>query len=703
MTYSRYIIAIFLMIANQYIHADWTSGSISTLLSENLCVDPNSSHPNLNSRLVSIKLPSSYDTNGGWVNGGVETSEGKALFLKWSLSPDQKKYRAMFTSYGSQQSLYIASEYGGIYSWIGGVPNILNTDNGFAINYQHQLSVPSNYIVNAKQLSREEFFENGLSSPYAGTDPAIGNGFFGAGFDNKLVRTTSANIPTSTSYSDCTSTSNTNSCILQNGAGISININGNTNPNKSVLQTFPEYNGNRIFEFQNSSNSYLLINYPNLSSNNFKLYGHYFFEINSGPLYNISNLDPQLIYKICPTSGSCSGAPEIYVSDRNYKADAYSSGNIYFKIIDSNNPNPQGTGSIQVQAYNSTSSYSDFIYNNVILQIQTKLSDSSRILYENAILNPTTKRTYQILMSLYIMLYGIYFLLGVVQVKVEDLVTRVLKIVVLTQLFTETSWEFFNTYFFQLFTGGMNQLIHAVTGLSSNSSNLFGFIDPFMGKLANDQFWAALFAEMISFHNGLFVIGFLSFFGVFSFLIGAFDIIVGYLLSVMGLSVMICMAPLFIVMILFQSTRSLFDNWVSVLFSNAIQPTITLLLFLVVEQMFETYISRSVLGACMGIYMPIKIYLDFSWINEGWNIAIPLTYFPGFPFLIPENNSNPYLLTSAIIAFTFGKVSMNLTDFSVQLASQLSSIMPTATGGKHQQASNLISSIRQDASGKGVG
>jgi type IV secretory pathway VirB6-like protein len=883
--------SILLTITTTHIHADWTTNSVSNLMGGALCVSPNSSHPSLNSRMVTMNLPLNPDTYGGWYAGNADAYNGKAMMLNWNFSGASSalKYKMMYSAYGTNQSLYIAKMGSdGRYSWVGNVPGqISSTTNGFLPAYQHTLPINIGTVMHMKTISRADFLQDSASSnwntqltPYSGIDPSIGNGFFGSGFDNVLVKTqnqtcsfalgaptyaginmspnisgsnlsfnttfsarntyettinfdvgtkssvtsfkllsssitdhiliklngnviywygdfsnstapaknaaytpsttavgdivytgaggwetrylgpgggaawvtgisvgsrsetltnpvdlksylvdglntlyvkvlvasngnASANfqiqknctigtsgstVPSGISYPDCNlaDIANAYNCVFKNGSGVAIKSDSSTN-NKTEAQNFSLYNSNYLFQFEPTASGNLSISYPNLSSaSNFGLYGHYFFAVETGFPGSVYNTDTkQLSYKICPGSSYCASAPIVTAMDKNYKADAYADGKLWFKIQDPTGAALTGVGQIKVQTYNGTTQYSDFIYDNVILKIQTKLLDASRVLYQNAIINPGTKKVYFSLMTLYLMLYGIYFLLGMVQIKLQDLIIRIFKIVVLSQVFSETSWDFFNKYFFGIFTGGLTYLISSVSGLTSSANNIFGFIDPFMEKLSNDQFWAALAAQIASIHNGLTVIGILVLLGILSFLMGAFEIILTYLISIMGLSVMICMAPLFMVMVLFSRTKPLFDNWVSMLFSNAIQPTITLLLFLVVDQLFETYISRSVVSACMGLYIPMQLHLDFSWIHDGWNITVPLPFFPGIPFLIPDGNGTPDLFTSAILTYIFGKVSLNLSDFSMSITGSLSSVMSSGAG-------QMLSSVKNDAMGKGV-
>ena len=44
---------------------------------------------------------------------------------------------------------------------------------------------------------------------------------------------------------------------------------------------------------------------------------------------------------------------------------------------------------------------------------------------------------------------------------------------------------------------------------------------------------------------------------------------------------MISLAPFFIILMLFEKTKSLFDNWISTLLSYVVQPTILLIFFFI--------------------------------------------------------------------------------------------------------------------------
>ena len=693
------------------IYGDWTTASVVDIINGALCADPSSYHPSLVSKVVTKNFPLTSDPNDGWFTSSSDLAayNGKILMLNWNFSgvASPTKYKMLYTAYGTKQSLYIAQMGNdGKYKWIGTVPGqTSSTANGFLAQYQHSLPINVNNVLHLKTISRADFLKDGSVSnwnassqltPYSSTNPAIGNGFYsGTLFDNLLVKTQTI-VPSSISYPSCnlSNINNPSDCVFKNGSGVAIKADASAN-NKTETQTLVLHNSNYMFQFEPLSNANLSILYPNLIGASFGLYGHYFFQAERGTTGSIYDTgSQQLLYKICPGSSYCTNASVITVTDKNYKANAYANGKIWLKIQDTSSATLSGVGSIKVQAYNGTTQYSDFIYNNIISQMQTQLLDASRILYENAIINPATKKIYTSLMTLYLMLYGMYFLLGMVEIKLHDLISRTIKIVVLSQVFSENSWNFFNTYFFSVFTGGLTYLIYSISGVTSSATNIFGFIDPFMAKISNDQFWAALAGQIASIHNGLTVIGILVLVGVFLFLLGAFEIILTYLISIMGLSVMICMAPLFMVMVLFSKTKPLFDNWVSMLFVNAIQPTITLLLFLVVAQFFETYASRSVLSACMGTYIPIQLNLDFSWINDDWNIKVSLPFFPGIPFLIPGGNSSPDLFTSAILTYVFGKVGWNLSDFSMSIAGALTSIQ--------SGAGQMAASVKKDAMGKPV-
>ena len=104
---------------------------------------------------------------------------------------------------------------------------------------------------------------------------------------------------------------------------------------------------------------------------------------------------------------------------------------------------------------------------------------------------------------MYIIIYGLAFLAGSLQITVTDIVVRVLKIGVIVALFSETSWTFFNDNLFKVFIDGSDYLLNSVIGTTSNVGNIFGFVDPIFDRYSNGNFWALLFIQLLQLTNGL--------------------------------------------------------------------------------------------------------------------------------------------------------------------------------------------------------
>ena len=73
--------------------------------------------------------------------------------------------------------------------------------------------------------------------------------------------------------------------------------------------------------------------------------------------------------------------------------------------------------------------FSDLIYNKIVKPLKTKFNKISKdIFIKLSQKNPALARISKIMLTLYILLYGLFFLLGSIKITVTDIVTRIIKI-----------------------------------------------------------------------------------------------------------------------------------------------------------------------------------------------------------------------------------------------------------------------------------
>ena len=272
------------------------------------------------------------------------------------------------------------------------------------------------------------------------------------------------------------------------------------------------------------------------------------------------------------------------------------------------------------------------VLNPLFEGLKTKIKDASTTVFKNMTCyqgiggagNCTNFFNYiKGLLILYIMFYGMMFLLGMVQISQTDLVTRVVKIALVAGLMNNQTFEFFSQYVFDFVTGFSDNIIANMSGYklatgTAATSNPFMFMDEVFTKF----FLSATFAAQIMALLSMGINGILYFIIIFvcigMIMVVGFRAIAVYLMAYLAIAVLIGIAPLFLTFILFERTKYLFENWVKFTFRYMMEPTIMLAGIIILMQLFT-------------------IYLDYViGYSVCWKCAIPFKLpFPGIPGFDP--------------------------------------------------------------------
>jgi type IV secretion system protein VirB6 len=304
---------------------------------------------------------------------------------------------------------------------------------------------------------------------------------------------------------------------------------------------------------------------------------------------------------------------------------------------------------------------------------------------------------------LYIIIYAIYFLLGAVQVTVIDLLSRIVKIIIVVNiLFSSNSWEFFNTYLFSIFLNGTNQLINIFAGAPGSVANPFSFLDPVFNTYISAEFWKAIFIQLLQFWNGMGLLALLVLCGVVLFFSTLLEIVMSYVLAFILIYILVGLAPIFIPMMLFSSTKSFFVNWISIIFKNALQPAILIALILIFDQFMDEILAMTMIANKWGCLKEFHISFNIF----GMDLNFPTAGFC-LPFYIPKidttigvdeniisNLSRPMLsyVNVAMASFLYFTYSLVV----VQLVGYTNSILNVVTGMVNDNAvSSAVGNIQQ--------
>lgn len=333
----------------------------------------------------------------------------------------------------------------------------------------------------------------------------------------------------------------------------------------------------------------------------------------SGKTYNIGNLNVDNNGKATINNGNNSGT--LWMRINNAPADYQDS---------------QGQYLVQFSTSKALGNFGSLILTPLFDRLKTKISDAVNSMFKNmtcygngASGNCTNFFNYiRGMLSLYIMIYGLMFLLGMVQINQTDIVIRIIKIAFVAGLMNEKTFGFFSTYVFEAATGFSDSIISNMSGyslfssggVSSNSvSNPFMFLDSILSKIFfSVTFYAQLLALLSMGISGIlyFIIVFIALVIVVITTLRAIAI---YLMAFIAVAILLGIAPLFLTFMLFDTTRYLFDNWVRFTARYMIEPVVLLAGIIILTQLFTIYLDYVIgYSVCWKCAIPFK--LPFAYI-----------------------------------------------------------------------------------------
>ena len=282
-----------------------------------------------------------------------------------------------------------------------------------------------------------------------------------------------------------------------------------------------------------------------------------------------------LVVDSAETSLAPLGLNPLLITTSDYLLDTVNNygGNIWLKVRDDYYSDNIGHYKVKVKYTfaGETSSIVSKLLNKLITPIVDNFTNLSHQIYANFGSRHFLNIVRMSLM-IYIMVYGVQFALGLTKISAYDLLFRIIKIGVVVELFdVANSWSFFNTYFFQFFQSGMNSLISYVTGdYTANKIGIFGFVDGIFSIFFAKQTWIKLLALGPHLVGIFYMIAIIQIMALYILILAR--AIVAYLLVIVGIALLISLAPIFFVLLLFKKTKSYFDNWIARLVDYALQP-----------------------------------------------------------------------------------------------------------------------------------
>lgn len=254
-------------------------------------------------------------------------------------------------------------------------------------------------------------------------------------------------------------------------------------------------------------------------------------------------------------------------------------GSLYFKILDSNYEDNVGSYVITVL---SGVAGKKGITQEAIEYFTKVMHDVTERIYRGLTGNLGFITMVKAFLLAYVVLSGLLFMLGMLRMHISELIVRLFKLGVVATLVTQTSWEFFNTYLFSFFTVGAQSIATIITKAAFTYSEQYGSGQYILPEDANSVSVFDNVLQMLispSLHKKIWALLFHKYYIVYLLFIyvcigilimAIIRSVMLYIVSIMLVALLLVISPIFIIMILFQLTKQLFDDWLKQLLSNAL-------------------------------------------------------------------------------------------------------------------------------------
>ncbi|MFC1659224.1 type IV secretion system protein [Pseudomonadota bacterium] len=178
--------------------------------------------------------------------------------------------------------------------------------------------------------------------------------------------------------------------------------------------------------------------------------------------------------------------------------------------------------------------------------------------------------------------YGFGFFIGMTNFTQSELLMKLISIAFVYLLVNENGWFFFREYAVRFFKQGIDFLTFTMTSAFDISGNLKSVVDytdkSVLFKSADDvislffngqtqsKVWGLFFASWF----GWAYVG-LIYLSMLIFIVAVANALILYLTAQIFTSILLSLAPMFIIFLLFKQTKGMFDKWLSVLISFGLQ------------------------------------------------------------------------------------------------------------------------------------
>lgn len=227
----------------------------------------------------------------------------------------------------------------------------------------------------------------------------------------------------------------------------------------------------------------------------------------------------------------------------------------------------------------------------------------------------TIRSTIISLLLLYIVLYTLYYFLGLSHVSIYEFLILCVKIGTIATLLQDGSWDFFYNNAFSIFINTPKHLIE-IANFRGTTSNVFEFLDLPLNRFLSSH--SVMLMISLIFSGPLGIVSFcLVIWGLIAVSMSILNALFSFISSVAVVALLLSLAPIFIICLLFAYTRQMFQSWVKSLARFAIHPVVLLIFISLISQVMDFVVysvfdfevcSTCIFSINLRIFNPCIIY-----------------------------------------------------------------------------------------------
>lgn len=238
------------------------------------------------------------------------------------------------------------------------------------------------------------------------------------------------------------------------------------------------------------------------------------------------------------------------------------------------------------------------------------------LLYTNIIRDGNLYAIIYSMLLLFLAFTGLGFIIGTVELNQKELVARTLKFAIVAAITSPMSWRLFADHFLYAFIDGGLTLIALIAtagltdvpiNLSADPINVLYLFDMPLKMMFSGPTWLKIYALLFVNMTGIVMVVVIVFSAVLYFF-AVLKAVAILMFSMVGIAVLVLMAPIFISMVLFKLTKDFFDRWWKYLLSFTLQPVAVFVMICIFNIMI-TIAMKIMLGFSVCPYCFFRIKL----------------------------------------------------------------------------------------------